>query len=128
MKVERKSVDKLYRTRSSSSHMPRAPEREKLGALVVSYLSEISEMHEHPTSGIEFVLDTVAGPLVIHYSIAWGTIFQRFTDESKYGLLGHGLANGVNRVSGKWNFHHGKSYTADNSFVAWKTEIEELLQ
>lgn len=128
MKVERKRVDGHYRTRHSTSRQLRAPEREKLGALVISYLSQIAEMREDPTYGIEFVLDTVAGPLVIHYAVGWGAIFQQFTDESKYGLLGHGLANQVNRRTGKWNFHHDKSNTAAYAFVEWKTEIEELLR
>lgn len=129
MKQARREQDK-YATGHSRRRVMRAPEREKLGALLVEYLSEVGEpvdgKNDEHLSGVSFRISTVAGPLEVHYNVGWGAIFQRFTDESKYGLLGHGLANTFSRSSGKWNFHASPSNDASSAFLEWKTEVEKL--
>ena len=94
--------------------------REKLGALVVSTLSDIAESREHHSRGLEFVLGTIHGPLVISYDVAGGDIFQKFEHPTS-------KVYGSNPHSGKWNFHTGPEDCADAAFSTWKKEIERIL-
>ena len=121
MRIDRRVADKSYP--KGARHYMRAAEREKLGALVISYLSQIAEAREHPTAGLEFVLDTAVGPLVIHYAIAHGTIFSIF-DNPK---LAASRLFDVNPHSGKWNFHHGREHRAEVAFENWRRNLEMIL-
>jgi hypothetical protein len=98
-------------------------ELEQLGALIVAFLSKIGEAREHPAGGIEFHLDTLAGPLVIHYHVYHGDIFSRFDDPRRAADLGVNS----NPHSGKWNFHHDRRDRAVEAFEAWQKQLDRIL-
>lgn len=120
MRAERKRVDKERgRPRESMS----AADRERLGALLVEYLSQVGEAREVPYSwGVEFILDTHAGELVVCYEPHHGTIFAKFSDPKP------GMPWGANPHSGKWNFHHDPSNDADSAFSEFRNELQQVLR
>lgn len=126
LKVERKEYDRQYRTAQSSRHQLSGPDREKLGALVVEYLSPIAEARPNGLDGIEYVLKTELGALVVNYNVGWGTIFQKFEEPNRVNL--NLLGGSVNRYSGKWNFHFDRTDDAESAFSQWKNAVERILQ
>jgi hypothetical protein len=119
--------DRLEETKSFGGHPSRdsmpVAELEKLGALVISYLSQVGEAREHPTTGLEFCLDTTAGPLMVCYRVYHGTIISRFADPRRAAAAGVDC----NPHSGKWNFHHDRGDRADRAFESWRAQLARVL-
>lgn len=98
------------------------PDRERLGALVIEHLSKIGETLPHPTRGIEFVVDTVAGKLTVHYDTRFATIFSRFQEPNLR------MPSDANPHTGKWNFHHDDKDTADSAFQTFAYHLGHILR
>jgi hypothetical protein len=118
--------DRKEREKEDRGHYPRkrndrmvAAERDRLGALLVEFLSQYAEVEPSPAWGVEFVLETDLGPLITHYDVRWGTIFQRFQIPTN-------KVPGSNPYSGKWNFHHDYGTTADEAFLEWRNELARV--
>jgi len=118
VRKERKLVDRENRPPKGTMKIP---DRERLGALVIEYLSGIGETLPHPTRGVEFVVDTIAGKLVVHYDTSFGTIFSKFqTPNSR-------MPSDANPNSGKWNFHYDDKDTADSAFQVFQYHLNRIL-
>jgi hypothetical protein len=102
---DRLEETKSFGGRPSRDSMPVA-ELEKLGALVISYLSQVGEAREHPTTGLEFCLDTTAGPLVACYRVYHGTIISRFEDPRRAAAAG---------------------VDCNRAFESWRAQLERIL-
>jgi hypothetical protein len=132
MKTARQDYDRQFATGHSRRRNLKASEREKLGALVVSYLSTIAEPYNNPNHHLadlytaDFLTDTIAGPVEVALNIGDGYVVCHFHDESKFGLLGHGIANGFDRRTGAWFFHADRTKSASENFREWRSQFEEL--
>lgn len=98
-----------------------APGRERLGALLVEYLSQFSEVEDRPGGGVQFRVSTFVGPLVVHYEYWFGTIFSKFDEPERAKIV-----PGTNPYTGKWNFHFGKEDSPDDAFQLFKSNLESV--
>lgn len=133
-KDARQAYDSQFATGHSRRRQLKASEREKLGALVISYLSTVAELYDNPNPHVadlytaDFLTNTIAGPVEVAFNIGSGYIVHHFQDESKFGLLGHGLANGFDKRTGTWFIHPDRSKSASENYENWLSQFEKLFE
>lgn len=115
---ERLRVDK---ERGRPPEAMSAPNRERLVALLIEYLSRVSQVKDCPGGGVQFRVNTFVGPLVVHYDLWFGTIFTMFEDPNRARIV-----PGTNPYSGKWNFHFGEKDSADDAFQLFQSNLESV--
>jgi hypothetical protein len=104
-------------------------ERDRLSLLLVEYLHV--RRYDLLFNGV--TLDTLAGPMVIHFSPQFSAaIFCRFLNPAAAQKVLHGnervyIGSGhrLNPYSGKWNFHFG-NVSADEALGLFKAEFEKV--
>ena len=115
---ERLQVDKA---RGKPPKAMSAPNRERLVALLIEYLSRVAQVEDRPGGGVQFRVSTFVGPLVVHYDLWFGTIFTKFEDPDRARVV-----PGTNPYSGKWNFHFGEKDSADDAFQLFQSNLESV--
>lgn len=134
MQAARQAYDSQFTTVHSRRRQLKAAEREKLGALVVSYLSTVAELYDNPNPHVadlytaDFLTNTIAGPVEVAFNIGSGYVVHHFQDESKFSLLGHDLARGFDKRQGTWFFHPDRSKSASENYDDWRSQFDNLFE
>jgi hypothetical protein len=102
-------------------------EQDKLFKLVKTYLYT-RNAEADPTAFYQYKIKTKAGILLVSFGKNQGAIFCRFDDPDAALKIMTDYTSRVrlNTISGKWNFHFGRT-PADDAFQVFKGELDRVL-
>lgn len=95
-------------------------ERDKLGRLLVSYLTSIGATLQQGQWWERWQVETSLGVLSVNYHDDYGSIMIRFDNPE----IARKRVN-CNPYTGKWNLHFGR-VTAIEAFGAFKNRLESV--
>lgn len=110
--------------RKRSTGMP-AAEREKFRRLAMAFIATLPRTLAR--SGYDHEIATPLGPLGITLHTDSDVLF--IAGRFEYPVVAASVlgAGRVNRYSGKWNFHYGKGYKAEDAFDDWRKAVRQVL-